>query len=1150
ARLLLTSRQGPDDSRAADSVASLTALGAEAEVVACDVADADALAALLGGIAADRPLRGVVHCAGVLDDGVIALLTPERLARVLSPKAAGAWNLHRLTADVPLDLFLLVSSAAGVAGSAGQGNYAAANAFLDQLAHHRRALGLAATSVSYGVWAGEGLAAGHADPARMAARGLRSLTPDQGCALTGLALGRRAAHLVAWNLNPARLRDTFRREGDTPALWRSLLPAPRAQSSAGELAERLARLPEAQRAERVLALVREEISRALGLRSPDAIRPDQPLRDLGMDSVMAVELRNRIGARIGARLSATLLFDHPTAARLTEYLLRTALAVDAAASRHGTARSGVAATTRTRAGSDINAGTDEPIAVISMACRLPGGVTDPDGLWRLLAEGRDAVGPFPAHRWDVESLYDPDPDAPGKAYAREGGFLGEIDAFDAAFFGIAPREAAAMDPQQRLLLETAWEALERAGIVPGDLSGSATGVYVGMFGSDYLSGSRLDRLDGYYGTGSALSVASGRLAYTLGLQGPALTVDTACSSSLVAAHLAANALRSDECDLALVGGVTLMVTPQTFVEFSRLRGLSPDGRCKSFADGADGAGWAEGAGMLVLKRLSDARRDGDEVLAVLRGSAVNQDGRSQGLAAPNGPAQQRVIRRALELSGLEPSDLDYVEAHGTGTTLGDPIEANALAGVFGPGRPADRPLRLGSLKSNLGHLQAAAGVAGLIKVVLALQHGTLPCTLHSQTPSRHVDWDSSGLHLLHEAEPWPLDAGGRPRRAGVSAFGISGTNAHVIVEEAPRTPADSTAHPSPGEGEQPHVRRLTTVSGYDDTALRAQAARLADFVESSPGFDNALVLDDLAGTLARHRSHFERRAVVSAADRAELLAGLRDVAGGLAPTSRQPRAGSAALVSGARELPAGKVAFVFPGHGGQWRGMGVRLLAESAAFRAEIERCDAAIRRQAGWSVLDVLRGGTDAPDVQRTEILQPTLFAFNAALAAAWRALGVQPDAVVGHSLGEIAAAYSGGLLSLDTAAAVVTRRADVTGPLAGQGGLLSVDLPPEQVEALLAANGYAGRLVIAAYNHSRSTAVSGDTDSLAELGRYLDERGVTARALSTAFASHSPRMDVVRNELLSALDGVSGVDADVAMYSTVLAEPVRGAGLDAEYW
>ncbi|MER6068115.1 SDR family NAD(P)-dependent oxidoreductase [Streptomyces sp. NPDC001817] len=1113
-RLLLTSRRGADDPRTAEVTAELTALGAEVEVAACDVADAAALADLVGPVVGE--LRGVVHCAGVLDDGVVAELTPERLARVLRPKADGAAHLHRLTADAQLDLFLLVSSAAGVVGNAGQANYAAANAFVDQLAFHRRALGLPAVSLSFGAWAGEGLAAEHADLERMARLGHRALTPEQGRDLVELALRRGAPHLVAWALDLPRLRETTAGAGGgVSALWRSLLPAPRSgRDGADGLADRLARLPRAERADRVLALVREEASRALGLRSAESVRADQPLRDLGMDSVTAVELRNRLGARLGSRLPATLLFDHPTPARLTEHLLATVTATSGP-----TAHRPAPATPHTR-----TAAHDEPVALVAMACRLPGGVGDPEELWRLVAEGRDAVGPFPAGRWDVESLYDPDPEAPGKSYAREGGFLDDIESFDAGFFGITPKEAAAMDPQQRLLLETAWEALERAGIVPAELAGSTTGVYVGMFGSDYLSGSRLDQLDGYVGTGSALSVASGRLAYALGLHGPALTVDTACSSSLVAVHLAAQALRSGECDLALAGGVTLMVTPQTFVEFSRLRGLSPTGRCRSFSDDADGAVWAEGAGMLVLKRLSDARRDGDEVLAVLRGTAVNQDGRSQGLSAPNGPAQEQVIRRALELSGLEPADIDHVEAHGTGTTLGDPIEANALAQVFGDSRAPHRPLYLGSLKSNLGHTQAASGIAGLIKVVQSLRHQMLPATLHARTPSRHVEWDGSGLQLLQQAVPWPA-ASERVRRAGVSAFGISGTNAHVIVEEAP--PPAPEHEPT---GELPHGKRVFVLSGRSEAALRGQAARLARHLTG----DTAL--PDVAYTLARHRSHFAWRAAVTAGDADELRALLDAVGSGRAQPATP------------REEETGKVAFVFSGHGGQWPGMGVELLAGSEAFREELTRIDEAVQRHVGWSVLNALRAPEEFSPLHRTECLQPVLFAVNAALAAAWRQLGVAPDAVVGHSLGEIAAAYSAGALGLDDAVAVVTGRAQAVVPLVGQGGMVAVELPRAQTEELLAP--YADRLFVAAVNSAGSTAVSGTADALDGLRRHLEEQGIAVRRLSTPFASHTPLMDPLREELLDRFSGIRGGQAPTPLYSTVLAEPVSGDRLDAEYW
>ncbi|HEY2435869.1 MAG TPA: beta-ketoacyl synthase N-terminal-like domain-containing protein, partial [Solirubrobacteraceae bacterium] len=508
-----------------------------------------------------------------------------------------------------------------------------------------------------------------------------------------------------------------------------------------------------------------------------------------------------------------------------------------------------------------------------MACRFPGGADDPEALWRILSDGIDAVGDPPG-RWDVPALHDPDPNAPGKAYTLQGGYLRDIARFDAAFFGISPREAAEMDPQQRLLLEVSWETLERAGIVPGRLAQSATGVYIGLYDSDYLSAAGLEQLDGHVGTGSASSVASGRIAYTLGLQGPAVTIDTACSSSLVATHLAIQALRSGECDLALAGGATVMATPRPFVEFSRLRGLSASGRCKPFAADADGIVWAEGCGLLLLKRLSDAQRDGECVLAVIRGSAVNQDGRSQGLSAPNGLAQEQVVRSALAAAEVGPQDIDYVEAHGTGTPLGDPVEARALARVFGGSRAAGGgPLPLGSLKSNLGHTQAAAGVGGVIKTVLALQHEELPASLNADTPTTQVDWDSAGLRILTRPRPWPR--GARVRRAGVSSFGISGTNAHLIIEESPdrEVPIQHAADPA-GAASSSNTPLLFPISARSIPALRGQAGRLTQALDANPH----LPLQPVATTLAHHRTHFERRAVVVARDRSELLAGLRQLA--------------------------------------------------------------------------------------------------------------------------------------------------------------------------------------------------------------------------------------------------------------------------------
>ncbi|MEU4824522.1 SDR family NAD(P)-dependent oxidoreductase [Actinomadura sp. NPDC023710] len=771
----------------------------------------------------------------------------------------------------------------------------------------------------------------------------------------------------------------------------------------------------------------------------------------------------------------------------------------------------------------------EPVAVVSMACRLPGGADDPDGLWRLLSGGEDAIEEFPADRLDAGALYDPDPEAPGRTCTRHGGFVHDIDAFDPRFFGITTREAAAMDPQQRLLLETAWEALERAGTVPARLAGSPTGVYLGMLGSDYLSGLSLDQFNGYVGTGSALSVASGRLAFTLGLVGPAMTVDTACSSSLLAVHLAASALRAGECDQALVGGATLMTTPYTFVEFSRMRALSPTGRCRSFSGDADGTAFSDGVAMVVLKRLADARRDGDEVLAVLRGSAVGQDGRSQALTVPSGPSQERVTRRALELSGLAPADIDYVEAHGTGTTLGDPIEARALARVFRDTRPPDRPLRIGSIKSNIGHTQAASGLAGLMKVVLSLRHETLPRTLHVERPTRRVNWEGSGLRLVEEPMAWPR--GERPRRAGVNSYGISGTNVHVIVEEAPQEPR--AAAPAAREP----AGRLFVVSARGSSALRRQAGRLAAHLEDG-GRDAPL--PDVAHTLANRRSHFDRRAVVLAADRETLVSGLNAAAAG--------RPAPGLVPSPSREPVTGGLAFVFPGHNARWTGMGAELMARSDVFADALDECDQAIRRQVGWSVLAAMRGGDGAPDLERPDVTQPVLFAFGCALTRMWRSLGVEPGAVVGHSLGEITAAHAAGALTLDEAAAVVTRRGLAVRPVAGLGGSLAVGLPADGVREMLAE--YGTRLEVAAVNSGRATTVSGDLNALIALRAQLQQDQVPVQDVPVGFATHSFHMDPVGGELTERLGDIAGAPSRTPLYSTVLGEPVPGDALDAGYW
>ncbi|MFF2026145.1 SDR family NAD(P)-dependent oxidoreductase [Streptomyces sp. NPDC058171] len=1124
--LLLTSRSGAEAPGVTELIAELTRLGAQTTVVACDTADRPALAELLGGIPADRPLTAVVHAAGALDDGVLTSLTPERLSAVLRPKVDGALHLHELTAGLDLRAFVLFSSAAGVFGGPGQGNYAAANAFLDALARHRRANGLPGLSIAWTLWEQRSALTGHldADESRRIARsGMPALTDQQGLALFDAALLGSEPAPVALRLDLPTLRARAETE-PVPRLLHALVRPPLRRAAAQPLpggatgdtpGDRLAALPAAERRRELSLLVRTQVAAVLGHASAEAVELTRAFRDLGFDSLAAVDLRNRLTTVTGLRLSATLVFDHPSPEALTAFL-DTQLTGDAGA-----------APVRTPA-PRTTAGADEPIAIVAMGCRFPGGADSPERLWDVVAGGVDAIGGFPEDRgWNLGDLYDPDPDAgtPGTSYVNEGGFLHDAADFDAAFFGISPREALAMDPQQRLLLETSWEVFERAGIDPGTLRGSRTGVFAGVMHHDYavrLVGNVPEEVEGFLGSGNSASVVSGRLAYVYGLEGPAVTVDTACSSSLVALHLAVRALRSGDCDLALAGGVTVMNSPELFVVFSRQRGLASDGRCKSFAGAADGTGFGEGAGVLLVERLSDAVANGHPVLAVLRGSAVNQDGASNGLTAPNGPAQQRVIRAALADARLSAADVDLVEGHGTGTTLGDPIEAQALLATYGQGRAAERPLWLGSLKSNVGHTSAAAGVGGVIKMVEALRHGVMPRTLHVDEPTPQVDWAAGRVRLLTEARDWESPG---PRRAGVSSFGMSGTNAHVVLEQAPETTAPTEPPSVPGGSPT-----VWTLSARTPEALRAQAARLAAHLAARPSLRPVDIGLSLATTRARHA----HRAVLTG-DPEQLTEALDALAAGTP---------AATAVQGVAAT-AGRTVFVFPGQGTQWAGMALDLLDTTPVFAASMAACERALARHGDWSLPQVL---ADPAALERVDRVQPALFAVMVSLAATWRSYGVEPDAVLGHSQGEIAAAVVAGALSLDDGAKVVALRSRLLRAIAGQGAMASVALPAAEVNTLV--ERWDGALSVAALNGPRATVVAGDPGAAAELLAHCDAEGVRARRIDVDYASHSPHVDAIRAELIEALSDLAPRTGEVPMYSTLESAWLTGTELDADYW
>ncbi|WP_443728848.1 type I polyketide synthase [Streptomyces buecherae] len=1121
-RLLLASRSGPDAAGAGELAAQLTALGAAVDIVSCDVADRDQLQRLLADIPTDQPLSAVVHTAGVLEVDTLAELDLAALDRTLDAKAVAAAHLHELTRDLDLSAFVLFSSNAATWGSGRQAGYAAANAYLDALAEHRRAHGLPATSIAWGPWGGTGMAADEAGVAYLKRRGLSPLDPHLGIASLQGALGRGDTTITVADVDWEKFTTGFTAQRPSPLLSDVAPVAPAVAEAvdamaASPLRQQLAEGTPADQHRVLLEHVQRHAATILGHASPDAVSPTVPFQELGFDSITAVELRNQLATSTGITIAPTLVFDHPTPHAVATYL-RGQL-------------TGQRATAAARPASVV--GSDEPIAIVGMACRYPGGVRSPRDLWELVVEGRDAIAGMPTDRnWDLDTLFHPDPEHLGTSYANEGGFLYEAAEFDAAFFGISPREALAMDPQQRLLLETAWETFESAGLDREALNGSDTGVFAGGTFQGYgaTGTASAQEVEGYLLAGGTPSVLSGRLAYSFGLEGPAMTVDTACSSSLVAMHLAAQALRQGECGLALAGGVTVMATPTTFVEFSRQRGLAADGRCKPFAAAADGTGWGEGAGLVLLERLSDARRNGRRILAVLRGSAINQDGTSNGLTAPNGPSQQRVIGQALANARLSPAEVDVVEAHGTGTTLGDPIEAQALLATYGQDRPEGRPLWLGSIKSNIGHTQAASGVAGVIKMVEAMRHGVLPASLHIDAPTPHVDWDAGEVRLLTERAAWPQ--ADRPRRAGVSSFGISGTNAHLILEQPPAalepapvaSPAPVTAESAAGSAVGWLVPWL--VSARSAAALRGQAKALAERVTADPDLSPL----DVGWSLATTRAHFEHRAVAVGENHEQLLAALTALANGEThPHLTHPDTEATA--------GAGDTVFLFSGQGSQRPGMGRELYDRFPVYAETFDQVCDLLDPYLDHSLREVVFTGGPDDLLNHTTYAQAGLFALQVAMARLLETLGVRPDAVIGHSIGEVAAAHIAGVLDLPDACHLVAQRATLMGTLPTGGAMATLNATPEELQPHL--DQHQGQVSIAALNTPGNTVISGPTEAVETIRNHWAEQGRKARSLTVSHAFHSPQMDPILDAFTQALSTLTFHAPAIPLISNLTGQP-----------
>jgi acyl transferase domain-containing protein/acyl carrier protein len=1137
-QLVLTSRRSPSGAAQRRIDAIREQHGCETRVVAADVADAHDVARLLATVQAELPpLAGIVHAAGEIGTTPLHSLDDAEVDRVFAGKVWGAWHLSEAAADLQLDFFVSTSSIASVWGGFGQTAYGAANAFLDGLSWRLREQGVPAISVNFGPWS-----AGMADAEarkKLEQRGIKTLSPAD--ALAGLAdllaasSAQGAVQGVVARIDWAKFLPLYQQAGRRPFLAELAREAPDATptltaSGKTQLVEQLTNAPVQQRRKLLSNYLRDAVAEVTRV-DPAEVREDAGFFDLGMDSLMAVELRRRIEQGVGKQIPATLAMDYPRLSDVVDYLLSDVLGLSESAKPQ------LAASVTTR--------TDEPIAIVSVSCNFPG-APNPEAFWELLSGGVNAISEVPEDRFDIDEFYDADPDAPGKIYSRYGGYIDGIDGFDPEFFGVSPREAVWIDPQQRLVLETAWEGLERAGYSPASLRGSRTGIFVGVGANEYshlLSANSVEKIEPQFITGNALNAITGRVAYALGLEGPAVAVDTACSSSLVAVHQAVQALHSGDCDLALAGGVNVLLSPVTIIAASRARMLSPNGRCATFDASADGYVRSEGCGILVLKRLSDALRDGDRVAAVIPSSAVNQDGASSGLTVPNGGAQQRLIATALARAGLAGGDVDYLEAHGTGTPLGDPIEVQAAGAAYGAGRDADRPLLMGSVKTNIGHLESASGSAGLIKVVLSLQHGVLPQSLHFDKPSPHIPWDSLPVRVVDKAIPW--QASGRPRRAGVSSFGFTGTNAHVLIEEAPLQPATDDER-SAGDvavasesDTQDETVNVLPLSARSPEALVALARRYESWLTIHPEVDVA----DVCLTAGTGRSHFEHRAALVV----DSVQGAREGLAELAENRLRP-----GVVRGECTDPP-TTAWLFTGQGSQYPGMARELFDAEPVFAETVTRCADAVKEILPRPLLEVLfatdreTGGEAGETLRHTSFAQPALFAVEMGLARLWRSWGIEPDVVLGHSVGQYAAACVAGVFSLEDGARLMAERGRLFGSLPEGGRMAAVFADAKHVEEI--ANEFP-RVSIAAYN-GPNTVLSGPGADLEQIVARCGSDGIRCSWLETSHAFHSELLEPVLGEFESYAARLQfAVPTLPLVCNRTGAVLTAETPLDAQYW